>query len=113
MADRQPPRSLAQRSAAALGPHAQLAGLVLLAAMPILIVAALVPRPAVLPVLSLAAMATAAAIAAVAWWRKAPRQVARVTSWDLAGALVLIGCAAAILTETEPLLELFGQRTKP
>jgi hypothetical protein len=31
-----------------------------------------------------------------------------VTLWDVAGALVLIGCAAAMLTEAEHLTELFA-----
>ena len=112
MTDRRTPRSLTRRGYAALTPHLRLAGLVLLAALPILVAASLVPHAAVLPTLSLAALGAAAITAAIAWWRKAARHVATVTYWDLAGALVLIGCTAAILTETEPLLEFFGQRSK-
>jgi hypothetical protein len=31
-----------------------------------------------------------------------------VTGWDVAGALVFIGCAAAMLSEPEHILPLFG-----
>ena len=108
MAGRRTPKSLAERGAAALTPHLRLAGMVLLAALPILAAASLVPHAAVLPALSLAAMAAAAGMAAIAWWRKAPRYVAAVTLWDFAGTFVPIGCAAAMLTQNDTLLEVFG-----
>ncbi|MFA6264726.1 MAG: hypothetical protein WC670_03295 [Pseudolabrys sp.] len=65
----------------------------------------LLPPEIVLPLFSVAALAGAAIVALAAL--VAPRFAALkpVNAWDVAGALTLIGCAAAILGEIEPLLE--------
>lgn len=107
------PRSLRDRGTAALSPHLALSVLVLLAAAPIVLVAALVPRVAVLPALSLAAIAIAMIAGAVAWWRQAKQHTATVTLWDVAGAFMLIGCAAAMMSQPENLLQVFGHTQKP
>lgn len=91
----------------ALEPHIRLAGLVTLATLPILLVASLVPRTLVLPSLSLVAIAAAALAALVAWSLGTRRHGNTVTLWDIAGALMLIGCAAAMLSEPERILLTF------
>jgi hypothetical protein len=63
-----------------------------------------VPQPLVLPVLSLAALACAAVLALVAYWRRAPRHVENITLWDLAGVAALIGFAAGMLTGPDQIL---------
>lgn len=113
MADRRTYGGLRERGLAALPPHLALSVLVLLAAAPIVLIAALVPRVAVLPALSLAAIAIAMIAGAVAWWRQASRHTANVTLWDVAGAFMLIGCAAAMMSQPENLLQVFGHTQEP
>jgi hypothetical protein len=113
MADRDILRGLGRRGVAALYPHLALAVLALLAAAPIALAAALMPRAAVLPALSLAALALAGVLGGIAWWRKASRHAASVTLWDAAGACVLIGCAAAMLSQPENLLQVFASTHRP
>ena len=108
MADRHTIRHPAPRSAAVVSPHMALTAMVAISATPILLAFVLVPRIAVLPAISFAALAMAAVAALAAWLRHAPRHGVKVTLWDVAGALVLIGCAAGMLTEAEHLVELFG-----
>lgn len=109
MPNRRTLAGLRDRGLTALPPHLALSVLVLLAAAPIVLVAALVPRALVLPSLSIAAIVIAMTVGAVAWWRKAQRQTANVTLWDVAGAFMLIGCAAAMMSEPENVLQVFGQ----
>jgi hypothetical protein len=85
-----------------------LALLVATAAIPLLVLAALLPRPFVLPVLSLAALAAAGAIALAALWYGAARHTAHITPWDAVGALAFIGFAAGMLSEPEQAALLFG-----
>lgn len=113
MADHWTRRSVRDRSVAILAPHLALSLLVLLAAAPIVLVAALVPRVAVLPTLSLVAIVIAAIAGAMAWWRNASRHAAGVTLWDVAGALMLIGCAAAMMSQPENLMQVFGHTQEP
>jgi hypothetical protein len=96
-----------------LKPHATLAVLTALAAMPIILIAAAVPRPLVLPVLSLAAFAVAALVALLAWTSRAKRRGDTLTAWDIAGACALIGCGAAMLSEPENVLNLLGPAVVP
>jgi hypothetical protein len=112
MADRRTYSGLRVRGLASLAPHLTLAVLALAAAAPIAFIAALVPRELVLAAFSIVAMTVAITIAAMAWWRNAARHSANVTSWDVAGVFMLIGCAAAIMTEPENLLQLFGYMQK-
>jgi hypothetical protein len=94
-----------------------LAALVAAAAAPIALVASLVPRAQVLPVLCLLALAGAALVALAAWCRSARRDGDRITdhitdhitSWDVAGALALVGFAAGMLSEPHSVLALFEQ----
>ncbi len=110
MADRRTlPRSGPRRFGDLIVPHIRMARLVTLAATPILIASSLVPKGAVLPVVSLTAVALAAVVAFAAWGFGARRDGDTVTLWDIAGAFVLVGCAAAMLSGPENLLQTFGR----
>jgi uncharacterized membrane protein len=89
---------------ATLNPVVLLASLAVAAAVPLLLLVSFVPRPLVLPVLSLAAIGCAAVLALAAYWRRVPRHVESITLWDIAGAAALIGFAAGMLTGTDQIL---------
>jgi Cu/Ag efflux pump CusA len=89
---------------AALNPVVLLASPAVAAAVPFLLLVSFVPRPLVLPVLSLAAIGCAAVLALAAYWRRVPRHVESITLWDIAGAAALIGFAAGMLTGTDQIL---------
>lgn len=78
--------------------------LVILLTMPLVLMAAVLPMPVVLPVFSIWSIAVAIAVALFALFRGV-RLGWGVTAWDVAGAFTLIGCAAAIFGELEPLVE--------
>lgn len=86
--------ALAACWALAILPAAGLAGLPLV-----------VPADVVLPAVSAVAVVAAAVVALAAAAMPASVKPGAVTAWDIAGALALMGCAAAILGEIEPLLE--------
>jgi hypothetical protein len=86
--------------------HGKLAAMAAGAALPLLLLTALLPRPLVLPVLCLIAIAGAAVLSLVAWKRGSVRDATHVTLWDVAGALALVGCAAAMLSNPEQVLYL-------
>lgn len=88
-------------------------GLSVLIGPPVFLLAWAVPSPLVLPAVSLGFFAIAAAAAATAWVGRAKRTDLRVTTWDVAGAFVLIGCAAAMLSQPENVLRLFGHTLAP
>ena len=114
MADRRSLRRTSPHGFTAVAlPHARLAGLALLAAAPLLLIAAVVPRAVFLPSGCLAAIAAAAIAAFAAWWVGARRHRDTVTLWDLAGACALIGCAAAMLSEPAAILNTIGQPSNP
>jgi hypothetical protein len=113
MAHHWTPRGLHGRGIAALTPYFLVSVLALLPAASFALVAALVPRAAVLPALSLVAIAIAVMAATAAWWRKANRDAATITLWDVAGAFMLIGFAAAIMSQPENLMQVFGHTDKP
>ena len=96
-----------------LKPHATLAMLTALAAVPIVLLIPFVPRPLVLPVLSLASIAVAALAALLAWAFPARRGDETITAWDVAGAFALIGCGAAMLSEPENVHNLLGPPVVP
>jgi hypothetical protein len=89
---------------ATLNPVVLLTLLAVAAAIPLLLFASFVPRPLLLPVLSLSALGCAAVLTLAAYWRRAPRHVESITLWDLAGAAALIGFAAGMLTGPEQIL---------
>jgi ABC-type xylose transport system permease subunit len=65
------------------------------------------PGALVLPAVSVAMVSGAAACGAAAWWRAERRLPDRIGSWDIAGALALIGICAALLGDPEQALPLF------
>ncbi len=113
MADRRILRGMGRRAIVAIHPQLALATLVLLAAAPIVLAVAIMPRAAVLPALGVMSIALGFALGGIAWWRKATRHAATVTLWDVAGACVLIGCAAAMLAQPENVLQVFAESDKP
>jgi hypothetical protein len=80
--------------------------LVAAAAVPLLLLIMLLPRPSVLPVLSLLALTGAGLVAAYAWFSSAQYHSDRVTPWDIAGALAFIGFAAGAVSEPDQVLAL-------
>jgi hypothetical protein len=84
--------------------HAELAAMAALPALPLLLLALLVSRPFVLPVLCLIAVAGACIVSFLAWRRGSVDDPQRVTTWDVAGAFVFIGCAAAMMSNPEHLI---------
>ena len=89
----------------ALRPHVTVAWLTALAAAPLLAVAAVVPPQIVLPTVTLLTFAACALAALYAWRAHVPARSATVTAWDLAGALALIGCVAATLSEPSSVIQ--------
>jgi hypothetical protein len=88
--------------------QATLALMAAAAAAPLLALAWLMPRMFVLPVASLLALAGASAVALFAWRCGVIRNSPRVTLWDVAGALALIGFAAGMLSEPDHVARLFA-----
>jgi hypothetical protein len=76
----------------------------------IVAVAWLLPRALVLPTVSVAAVLAAALTALIAWSRPRNPQSERVTYWDVAGALTLIGVCAALLSDPEAAIPLMESR---
>jgi hypothetical protein len=93
-------RSAFEDITAKLGSRATLAlpGLVVI---PLFGIAALIPAPLILPVVSLVCLAAAAGTAMFAWRTHAESQSTAVTSWDIAGAFAFIGFSAAMLSKPE------------
>jgi len=94
-----------------LGPHATAAVLMVTAAIPVLVIASLVPPPLVLPVLSIVSIVNAGLVALFAWCSGAVRGGDRITSWDVAGACAFIGFAAGMLSEPEHVVRFLGLAT--
>ena len=107
--NREKPVRIRQQRLDFIGTQVTLAALVAGAAAPIAFLVSLVPRAQVLPVLCLLALAGAALVALAAWWRGARSGGDRITPWDVAGALALIGFAAGMLSEPHTVLALFDR----
>ena len=76
--------------------------------------ALVLPHSVVLPVFSLWALSAAACATSLAIFPLRTRTYAGA-GWDMAGAFTLVGCAAAILGEIEPIVEIIrpaGPRSK-
>jgi hypothetical protein len=86
--------------------HSQiiLAAMVASAALPLLMLASLLPRPLVLPVLCLIAIVAASIMSFIAWRCGTVRESRDVTAWDIAGALAFVACASAILSNPEQVI---------
>ena len=94
--------------ATALRPHAAIAGIAAIEALPLILVAHLVPSALVLPVLSIAFLTAAGVLALIAWCIRSDRNANKITVWDLAGACAFIGYAAGIVSTRENTLAVFG-----
>ena len=73
------------------------------------------PHSVVLPVFSLWALSAAACAALLAIFPLRTKTSYAGAAWDMAGAFTLVGCAAAILGEIEPIIEFIrpsGPRSK-
>ena len=75
------------------------------------LLASVVPRPLVLPMVCLVAVAGALVVSLVAWRRGAVRRTQHVTAWDVAGALAFIACAAAIMSDPNQVAALTSTAT--
>jgi len=67
------------------------------------------PFALVLPLFSVAVIACAGAVAALAWAQPKARP-ARITYWDIAGALTFIGIVAALLSDPDQVVPLMEAR---
>jgi hypothetical protein len=93
--------------ARAPGPALVVGGPLCLAAAFFLIITALVPHAALLPAVSAAAIAAAAPTALFALTMR-ERQANALSLMDVAGALTLIGCAAAMFSNPEAIRQTFA-----
>lgn len=75
------------------------------------VIAKSIPVALLLPFLSIAAIGAGLALAGYAWLRGIQRDGERLTSWDVAGALALVGFAAAIMSP-ESALAMFEQNSE-
>ena len=66
----------------------------------------ILPHPVVLPAFTLWALLAAACAAFLAILPLRARTSYAGAAWDMAGAFTLVGCAAAILGEIEPIIEI-------
>ena len=94
-----------------LQPHLTLAAMAATAVLPLLLLSSLLPRPLVLPVLCLIAIAGAAVVSFVAWRQGSAHDSQHVTAWDIAGALAFIGFAAGMLSNPEQAFSLADAAT--
>ena len=95
-----------------LNPGSAVAILIATALMPVFVIASLVPPPLVLPTLSAVSITIGGALGLFAWCSRAERRGDGVTSWDVSGAFVLVGCAAGMLSKPEHVVQLiFGLTT--
>jgi hypothetical protein len=69
------------------------------------------PTPLLLPAASIAMLAAAVTVAAIALLRPAPDS--GLTYWDVSGALTLAGFCAALLSEPEQVIPLIENATRP
>jgi hypothetical protein len=99
-----PVRRHARQHPEAVGPVAVLAASTAILAATFLAALWTLPRLMVLPVLCLAALASAASIALIAWRGGATER--HPTYWDVAGALTFIGMCAAVLSEPDQVMAL-------
>jgi hypothetical protein len=70
---------------------------------------ALLPASLVLPIAGFGLILTAATLALISLASPAAVGASRVTFWDIAGALAVVGLAATGLGESEPVLAFLGR----
>lgn len=89
----------------------KLAAMLAIAAAPLFVLASVLPRPLVLPVVCLIAIAGAGIASMVAWRHGVVRNAQHVTAWDVAGGLAFIACAAAIMSDPNQVASLTATTT--
>jgi len=94
-------------------PHVFLGTLAGGAAVSLALIASIVPTALILPVLSATAIAVALAVALLAWSTGSDRNSRRVTPWDVAGGLVLVGFVAGMMSDPVNVLQLFDPGAMP
>jgi len=97
------------------GPRSPGLALVAVLVVALAVFVLVLPHPVVLPVFSLWALSAAVCAALLAVFPLRRRASYAGAAWDMAGALTLVGCAAAILGEIEPIIEIIrpsGPRSK-
>ena len=98
----QPPRPAARWD----GPQSLSLGILALGSLALLTAAWTLPRPLVLPALSILLIAAACATALIALRRPQEPSRDRVTYWDVTGALTFIGICTALLSDPAQVLPL-------
>src|ERR1044071_1174514 len=88
------------------GPRSPGLAFVAIAVVALAVFVLVLPHPIVLPVFSLWALTAAACAVLLAIFPLRARTSYAGAAWDMAGAFTLVGCAAAILGEIEPIIEL-------
>ena len=101
-------RSAAVSAAPTEWPHVTSAVLLAAVAIPLIGFLLFVRTPLVLPSISVVALASAAAIALVAWSMSADRNSPGISLWDVSGAFAFIGFAAAMLSDPQHVVEFWS-----
>ena len=107
MAITNPVRGVARsRRAGASGPPIVFTATVLIAFSALAVSTAALPRDLVLPLISTLFLVAAALVALLAWLRERAIDPVRLSYWDVAGALTLIGICAGTLVDPDQLVRL-------
>ncbi len=83
----------------------------LVTATAIAVASTMLPAPLLLPAFSIAAVTAALAAGLFSWLLKREQRTAHVNSWDVAGGLMFVGVAAALMSNPEAALAAFDQTT--
>ncbi len=75
---------------------------------PLIALLLLARPPAVLPTISVVALASAAMIALAAWWASSYRNSSGISLWDAAAAYAFIGFAAGAMSDPNELVRFFA-----
>ena len=86
-------------------PHVTAKVLFLATAVPLIGFVLFVRTPLVLPLISVAALASAAAIALAAWCMSADRNSPGISLWDVSGTYAFIGFAAGMLSDPQQVVD--------
>jgi hypothetical protein len=97
-------------SAPAMGPPSRSVALPLAAAV-MLVVAALVPAPMLLPFIGVMAFSAAGGTALAAWITGAEHRADAIDVWDVIGGAAFIGAAAGAMSRPEQILQFFSYAT--
>jgi hypothetical protein len=97
------------------GPRSPVLAFVSVLVVALAVFVLVLPHSVVLPVFSLWALSAAVCAALLAIFPLRTKPSYAGAAWDMAGAFTLVGCAAAILGELEPIIEIIrpsGPRSK-